>query len=169
MRREVSNEVGEIRDDMELQQRIVAEEDALRRLALTELAVEQITETDTRAHTEHALAPFHRLLDPNPRAMKRMVNAYQSNRVLAWLAGLQIDRAPLALWTILSLRWPRLADALATDPELLVKGTAGQEHGDGEIRDLLQDPAVRAVIDGKGVVSAGLTVEDLTTCGRLRI
>jgi hypothetical protein len=62
--------------------------------------------------TRHVLMPFAHLLEPNPRAMKRLVNACNVNRVLSTLAYVDIKTEPLILWTILSMRWPRLAEYL---------------------------------------------------------
>jgi hypothetical protein len=48
--------------------------------------------------------------------MKRLVNAYSVNRNISTLQHLDIEEGPLALWTILSLHWPLLADYLEKDP-----------------------------------------------------
>jgi hypothetical protein len=91
--------------------------------------------------------------------MKRLINAYriELRRLLA--EGRRVGNAAvtpeqIALWTIVSLRWPLLADQVALRPALL-SGT-----GDGELRQGLRElwtsDDVRAVVTGDGV-SARLT------------
>lgn len=53
--------------------------------------------------------------------MKRLVDAYSVNRTLATLAHIDIERDQLALWTILSPRWPQLAEYLEERPEMVEK------------------------------------------------
>ena len=84
-------------------------------------AIQLATPKDERA-AEHALSPFRSLLDANPRAM----NAW-STRTGSAAAWSSMNRGTLgwdkqaqhrmALWTILSLRWPRLSEYLAEHPE----------------------------------------------------
>lgn len=88
------------------------EQRAIREEAVVRLAAPEIVE-----RTEHALRSFAALLDPNPRSMKRLVNTYSVNRALATLSHLDIKRDRLALWTILSLRWPLLAEFLEQNPD----------------------------------------------------
>jgi hypothetical protein len=60
----------------------------------------------------------------------------------------------IALWTIVSLRWPLLADELALNPDLL---WADDDTGvPAELRRLWSSDEVRAVVGGQGV-SARLT------------
>lgn len=91
-----------------LEQRIFREE------AIVRLAAPEIVE-----RTENTLKPFVTLLEPNPRAMKRLVNTYSVNRALAILSEVDIERDPLVLWTILSMRWPLLAEYLEDHPEMV--------------------------------------------------
>jgi hypothetical protein len=46
------------------------------------------------ANTEHTLKPFTRFLGPNPRVMKRWVNAYGVRREVDVLSGGNIDVGP---------------------------------------------------------------------------
>jgi hypothetical protein len=84
-------------------------------------AVRQLGTPALQRHTEHTLIRFAPLLESNPRAMKRLVNAYGVERALQIIGGhstaLEYARERLALWTILKSRWPLLADYLVDRPE----------------------------------------------------
>jgi hypothetical protein len=49
--------------------------------------------------------------------MKRFVMAYSIARAVSVAEGNVVDLEPLALWTILKLRWPLLAEHLQAEPE----------------------------------------------------
>lgn len=72
---------------------------------------------------DHVLAPYLPLLDLNPRALKRLRNAYAIAAV-GRFASLDISTAAqvtdsIVRWTILGLRWPQLACRVAEQPRLL--------------------------------------------------
>ena len=135
---------------------------------LESVAVEMVSE---RAQQQflHTLAPFRDLLgrDPNPRAMKRLVNAYGIARGIEILHGLELEVDHLqerktALWTILMLRWPKLAGHLGRYPEhLQYVGTPDPPAAvPADLRPLFTDPEVVNVVQGEGV-DATLTAEFL--------
>ena len=109
----------------------------------------------TVSSTEHALRPFADLLDPNPRAMKRFVNAYSVERALRTIEDRRPRLDQLARWTIVVLRWPQLADILRNSPDLVVH--IGQNPGIpsdedsitvANVADLLKHPdVVRTITD----------------------
>lgn len=100
----------------------------------------------------HTLAPFAHLLNPNPRAMKRLVNAYSINRALATLGYLDISQNTLALWTILSMRWPSLARNLEANPQN-INHIKEQTHESIEILEKLGlDPAISALFSNPDVI-----------------
>ncbi len=68
---------------------------------------------------ERLLVPFAPLLEPNPRAMKRLINAYGVQTAINTLGHGDVDRRQLALWTILLLRFPLLAERLTDEPDLV--------------------------------------------------
>lgn len=120
------------------------EQRALREEAVIRLAAPEIVD-----RTEHTLKDFVTLLEPNPRAMKRLVNAYSVNRALATLSFTDIPLKQLALWTILSMRWPGLVDFLIEEPVTIEK--IGQENLDGipeELKGLFNDKDVIQVVNG---------------------
>jgi hypothetical protein len=61
---------------------------------------------------EHFLLPYKDLIEPNPRAMKRLLNAYGFRRGFDLQSGRRSDPEALVRWTILENRWPILADYL---------------------------------------------------------
>ncbi|WP_020393081.1 KAP family P-loop NTPase fold protein [Kribbella catacumbae] len=133
------------------------------------VAVEMVTER-AQQRNKHTLEPFGALLgrDPNPRAMKRLVNAYGIARGIETLQGFNLEdnhvrEQETALWTILTLRWPKLAGHLARYPEHLeYVGTADPPSTiPADLRPLFADPELLDVVQGKGV-EASLTPEILT-------
>jgi hypothetical protein len=102
---EVLEELGRHDKDPAFQQVFI--EEAMARLASPEVV----------EHTEHVLENFGDLLESNPRAMKRFVNAYRVNRALDLAMRRSTASELLARWTIVSLRWPSLAHYLAHNPD----------------------------------------------------
>jgi hypothetical protein len=150
----------------------LASEDAIRRKlveepgstpaevqARREAAAVQLATPAAAKEAEHALRDFTGLLDPNPRAMKRLVNAYGIARGIETLggdnlAGGSVAQQQTALWTILSLRWPRLADHLAGTPgDVALVGDAGAvlDSVPESLRPLFRDQRVVDVVTGDGV------------------
>ena len=91
--------------------------DDLIKQAMHGVAAKRITTSKGRERTGHLLEPYSDLLEPNPRSMKRLVNAYGLHKAVNLLAGHKVEREPLALWSILEMRWPLLTDYLADHPE----------------------------------------------------
>jgi len=123
-------------------ERSAAEQRAIREEAVVRLAAPEIVQ-----RTENTLKPFVALLEPNPRAMKRLVNTYSANRALAILSEVDIERDRLARWTILSMRWPRLAEYLEEHPEQVeMIGRQNASDIPQEVRELFQSVDVAKVV-----------------------
>ncbi len=119
---------------------------------MREEAVVRLAAQDIEAHTQHVLVPYLDFLEPNPRAMKRMVNAYGVRRAVDVLRGGVVDRGVLALWTILEMRWPILAEHLAEHPdevEHIRNGKPTDLTLDEDLLALYQSPEVRRLINGE--------------------
>ncbi|MBD0372735.1 MAG: hypothetical protein ICV60_17960 [Pyrinomonadaceae bacterium] len=162
--------VQEIRTEAGLQQ--AAQDGAQNLLELQkirEAAVIRLASQEVEADIEHALKSFAPLLEPNPRAMKRLLNAYAVQRAVATLAGVDIKREQLALWTIASLRWPVLAEYLEDEPKLTEH--IGKDVLPDEVRPDLQklfkDPEVISVFRGVGIGEV-LDESAVTMCASLR-
>ncbi|HEY8544802.1 MAG TPA: P-loop NTPase fold protein, partial [Acidimicrobiales bacterium] len=152
--KEAEQRVRAAKDD-DAQQRVLLDLPAPVREAVAPVAVERQTEQAFADATEHRLTGFAELLPDNPRAVKRFLNAFALNRTVRTLEGQAVPTPTLALWTILEIRWPQLADALTAHPGWVeAAGANGGKGADGgpdddvpaEIRELLADPDVQAVL-----------------------
>jgi hypothetical protein len=116
------------------------------REVLRETAIERLSDESVQSATEHSLERFASLLEPNPRAMKRFVNAFGLARVVLTLEDVLVPFDVLALWTILATRWPMLADRLREHPEEIE--LVGKEAGDApeDVRALLASREVAEVV-----------------------
>jgi hypothetical protein len=141
--------------------------------ARLEAAAIQLASPKLEHAAEHVLHPFRPLLDPNPRAMKRLVNAYGLARGIELLnrrtlGGDKPAQQRMALWTILNLRWPRLAEYLAAHPQAAASFDSPADAPKGLASDLLpllSDPEVIAVVRGEATdVDATLTAETIRLC-----
>ena len=141
--------------------------------ARLEAAAIQLATPKVERAAEHVLLPFRPLLDSNPRAMKRLVNAYGLARGMELLnrrtlGGDREAQHRTALWTILSLRWPRLAEYLAAQPEIAAefgRTDPGARGVRAEFAPLFLDPDVRAVVFGQADgVDAKLDPDSIRLC-----
>jgi len=131
-----------------------------------EAAVRMSRKTSEEEEIEHQLSAFVPLLEPNPRAMKRMVNAYGVRRAIDLLAGRHTPTPVLARWTIMELRWPLLAEQLSLHPEQVAWIRSGKPPPKGiaePLASLHTDPGVRKVVAGRGY-GKSLTVEAIRAC-----
>ncbi len=103
-------------------------------------AFQRMQSKELVSEREHFLAGYVELLDANPRAMKRLLNAYGFRRGFDIQSPDRSDPDALVRWTILENRWPVLADHLAGR-------SAGR--GDGALMDaLMQKDEVQDVGEG---------------------
>jgi hypothetical protein len=110
----------------------------LRRLAVARMAADDIDR-----NVEHSLSPFSRVLKPNPRAMKRLLNSYTVFRDLALLGNILNtwevgQRRELARWAILCMDSPVLLDILEQRPALL-------ETSRGLLPEPMEDIALKSL------------------------
>jgi WD40 repeat protein len=134
------------------------------RQRLEEAAVERLNHAAVERATEHELQRFASLLEPNPRSMKRFVNAYSIALSTELIAGRLPDPDPLALWTILRMRWPELADCLSESPELVTSIAADGGVPDGlpeALVPLCGDAALTALLAFKGGALDAKAIEGL--------
>jgi hypothetical protein len=102
--------------------------------------------------------------------MKRFVNTYAIYRATATLAGISIGMKELALWTIVVLRWPLLAEHLEDHPEMVkylteisLGDTKLPEDTPANLSQLFQSESVRNIMRGKGI-RASLTEDVIRRC-----
>jgi len=118
-------------------------------------AVRKLNAPEMQAQLEDLLREFAPLLENNPRSMKRLINAYgiERDRLLReQRLPSPEERKRLVLFTILRLRWPRLAAHLlcqSEDAALFAEGAElPEQHA---FASLLRDPDVRALFNGSVV------------------
>jgi hypothetical protein len=70
--------------------RVSKSSDIIGELAIRQAAVKRLAASDVEKATEHDLKNFAPLLEPNPRAMKRLVNTCGMQRAIATLAGINV-------------------------------------------------------------------------------
>jgi hypothetical protein len=120
----------------------------------------QLGTSEVEASTEHALRPFAPLLEPNPRSMKRLLNAFTIRRSIDVLTERSIDRDKLALCTILALRWPLFMEYLVEHPEMVeyIEDVDMLDrlhpHIPEDLRALFQDEEIQAVFKFRGKLDA---------------
>jgi hypothetical protein len=97
----------------------IANAEEAARPALRAQAVARTATPQADKVIEHRLVRWIDHIEPNPRGMKRLVNAIGMVQAKSILEGREADFDTIVLWTILELRWPRAADALIGDPTLI--------------------------------------------------
>jgi len=100
--------------------------------------------------------------------MKRFVNSFSANRALAILSEVEIDLHQLALWTVLSSRWPSWADTFARKPELFEKVRKNDRSDLKEdIKHILEEEELQTVINGAGL-GTPLDIDILTKSAKMQ-
>jgi hypothetical protein len=150
-RREVEAGKAEISqiDDEAAILRVVRKASASAKEELAGEAALALVAPQTRAHTEHAPSRFLPLLQANPRTIKKFLNTYNVLRSVRTLEQNTVPSEVLALWTILRVRWPAVADHLETSPDAIrgiVEPLWASECFPPNLRDLAADPGLRAVV-----------------------
>jgi len=128
------------------------------KVIMREVAVAKSASIEIEQETTHFLSNFAHLMEPNPRAIKRLVTFYGVLRAIAILSDEEIisdltKRNQLALWTITRMRWPLLADYLEEYPQHLENFKTGEanEAIHVDVKDLIKDQEVMDVLKGKGI------------------
>lgn len=123
--------------------------------AVREAAMRRLAEADLiDKPADHVLELFEAVVEPNPRAMKRQIMAYGMARASDLASFRNTGQQVLATWSVLSLRWPALADWLADDPEGLERArSADADAVEASDRDrryskLLRSAELRRLVDG---------------------
>jgi len=116
------------------------------RAAAGERAFQRMQSQELSAEREHLLADYAKLLEANPRAMKRLLNAYGFRRGFDLQAdeAHRADRDALVRWTIIENRWPVLAAHIAD--RLTGQSQAGS--GPEELEALMKSAEFARVAEG---------------------
>ena len=110
--------------------------------------------------TEHDLARFSVFLEPNPRSMKLFVNTYGVLRSLRTLEEIFVPSGPLALWTVIEIRWPQLADLLRVNPEAVNDSESDEDKS--ELGALIRMPEAAIVL--QDVTDGPMTPQLIRQC-----
>jgi hypothetical protein len=108
-------------------QAAIAEAPEEQRPALRAQAVARLATVQADRAVEHKLLKWASYIEPNPRGMKRLVNAIGMMQARTLLEGRSVDFDAIVLWTILDLRWPRAAAAITADPGLIDRDGEGPD------------------------------------------
>jgi hypothetical protein len=162
--REAIETVKDAHTQEELEEKIAeVQNDPVKEPAMRAAAARQITRPEAQRQTEHRLQRFADLLEPNPRSMKRLVNAYGLHQAIYFLEGRSISPEALARWTILELRWPLLADLLVARPQLITDLSSGSAPTSksipADLKKLFGDEEVSGVIGVNGAKDSGVLDE----------
>ncbi|MFI7037277.1 P-loop NTPase fold protein [Microbispora rosea] len=150
-------------DEIEVLETLAKADPRVREIVAAQ-AVERILDAGVQDVSRHALAKFSRLLHSNPRAMKRFVNTYTVLRAVRVLEGSLVPTDTLALWTLLRIRWPELADYLEAHPEaidLIMEGSGAQGLPES-LRELAPSEDLHEVLCG--VPGVTLTPDVIRAC-----
>ena len=82
-------------------------------------AIRKLEEPQQESQTEFMLQKFHHLLEPNPRAIKRLLNTFVIYRAILIINGIELDFEILVLWIILMTRWPILSEYISRHPDII--------------------------------------------------
>lgn len=155
-RADLDKEFKELRDQDQILKAANQQEDSVfKSQARRDAAVARLAAEDIEVGTMHFLQHFVHLLDPNPRGMKRLINAYGMTQAAMIASGIALEgeetkRAQLVLWTILRLRWPTLAAHLAESPEAvdaIGEDVSSNRDIPQELWPLFRNSEVRALFD----------------------
>lgn len=154
------------RDEYDAIQEVLAatpSDDGASIAALRAVATEKLGSRESKQKTESFLLRFTHLVEANPRAMKRLVNAFGMAQAVAILSGRRVEEERLALWTILEMRWPRLAEWIRCDPTRIDRFVGDDPLVvPSNLVPLRTDPEVGGVIAGDGVGDALLDAGTVT-------
>lgn len=128
-----------------------------RRAVAAELG-RRASSTEGREELRHELEPFLPLLDPEPRAVVRFINAY----VLHRMAITEASPDASARWTIVELRWPEIAERLRRDPAQLDRWHDGGVVDTDPHRDVITSADFHAVVLGDDGLA--LSASDIRSC-----
>jgi hypothetical protein len=143
--------------------RAVAEADSSKRprdaQLVREAAIRRLVEPDLIANpSHHVLQLFENFVESNPRAMKRQIMAYGMARATDLASFRSTPQPLLAAWSVLSMRWPALAEWIREDPDRLAMAAPATEATnptDKAFVSLLRSREVQRLITGneKGLPS----------------
>ncbi len=117
-----------------------------RAAVITQVAL-RLSEYNADEKTGHRLLEWSSLIEPNPRAMKRLVNAVGMAQSRVVLEQRDVDFDTLALWTILELGWPAAAEEIVKNPDIIKSLANGEYQSDSNaLAVAMRDPHFRKLV-----------------------
>ncbi len=107
------------KDSVEALRDAIAKAPEQEKAAFRAAAALKITSAQSTKAIEHSLQSIRGLIEPNPRAMKRLVNAVGMAQARIFLEARDVPLDIVARWTLIELRWPLLADHLREEPSTI--------------------------------------------------
>jgi KAP family P-loop domain/TIR domain len=97
---------------------------------LRQMAAEKVSTTKVLEEIQHELTPYVELIEPNPRAMKRLVNNIALAKASNILAGIddRISSDVIIRWAILKNSFPLIAIEILSDHGSLKKYQNANDH-----------------------------------------
>lgn len=135
-------------------------------IALHSAAVLQYSNAIVTKDIQHKLRHFAPLIDANPRFMKKVANTYELLRTTEIMrSSNKVDFEQLALWVILSLKWPMLAEYLEKNPEKIAYIGTDNDISDipDDLKILFKDKEVKEVVICKNLPNVKPTTIDEKT------
>ncbi|WIX91806.1 P-loop NTPase fold protein [Amycolatopsis sp. DG1A-15b] len=127
-------------------------------------AVRAVAAPETRTSTEHMLRKFAPLIGSNPREIKLFLNTYSILRAVRTLEGNTPEAGVLALWSVLRVRWPAVADHLQRKPASVLGLREPQWSSDlfpEHLLDAVRSRELRAIVTDP---SGPLTEDAIRRC-----
>jgi len=151
-------QMAKLPSDQDVRNHLGAITNPVERQVAGAVAFRRLQDEDLRKKREHFLQGYANLLDPNPRAMKRLLNAYGFKLGFEMMADVSNPPEALVRWTIIELRWPILAEYLSRYPDQVGTTADGPapEGIDETLGRLFGKEAVKAVakdLDGDAIRS----------------
>ena len=111
--------------------------------------VEIVKEKDIelKERIPHRLTKHTQILEANPRAIKRLINAFGYKYLYAKLGGFEIDPDDLVVWSVLELRFPFVAYRLLQNPELVNRDARKDENLNDEDKLLFAEADITNILE----------------------
>lgn len=110
--------------------------------------LKSISIQEEQTSIEHVLAQFVDLIEPNPRAMKRLVNDVSMAKAISILYNQKVDQEQLVLWSILKQKHPAFASWLWNEPEAFSK-LPSRQTDITEFDTILSKPSAKNLFEFK--------------------
>lgn len=154
--------------------------DMVEKQAIQRVVAKRLASVENDLARSHELEEgYPELMERNPRAMKRLLNAYGMQQALNKLRNERMPTDQLIRWTIVELRWPRFAEYACEEPDVMdIVGTplssfaafgpliadvfnALHSGAPPYVKQLLSDPQMKSVVFAKDGTTRTLTAQVL--------